>query len=102
MTDRPRRDAPRARPHKHAEGIMFDLVRAFRSIVTIQSSVPEDAYTAQPLGEQRTGSGVVIRESGLILTIGYLVTEAETVWVARHDGHVVPAHPLAIDQESGF
>jgi S1-C subfamily serine protease len=81
---------------------MFDLDRAFRSIVTIQSSVPEDAYTAQTLGEQRTGSGVVIRESGLILTIGYLVTEAETVWVARHDGHVVPAHPLAIDQESGF
>jgi S1-C subfamily serine protease len=70
---------------------MFDLDRAFRSIVTIQSSVPEDAYTAQTLGEQRTGSGVVIRESGLILTIGYLVTEAETVWVARHDGHVVPA-----------
>jgi S1-C subfamily serine protease len=81
---------------------MFDLDRAFRSVVTIQSSVPEDAYTAQTLGEQRTGSGVVIRESGLILTIGYLVTEAETVWVARHDGHVVPAHPLAIDQESGF
>ncbi len=77
MTDRPRRDAPRASPHKLADGLGFDLDRALRSIVTVQSSIPEDAYTAQTLGEQRTGSGVVIRESGLVLTIGYLITEAE-------------------------
>ena len=70
--------------------------------MTIQSSIPEDAYTARTLGEQRTGSGVVIRDSGLVLTIGYLITEAETVWLARTDGHVVPGHALAIDQESGF
>ena len=70
--------------------------------MTIQSSIPEDAYTAHTLGEQRTGSGVVIRDSGLVLTIGYLITEAETLWLARSDGRVVPGHALAIDQESGF
>jgi S1-C subfamily serine protease len=44
----------------------------------------------------------VIRETGLVLTIGYLITEAETVWIARYDGRVIPGHALAIDQETGF
>ncbi len=102
MTDKLRRDAPRARVEKPAGDRGFDLDRALRSIVTIQSSIPEDAYTAQILGEQRTGSGVVIRGSGLVLTIGYLITEAETIWIAGADGRVVAGHALAIDQESGF
>ncbi len=102
MIDKPRREVLRTAPHKLADSPGFDLDRALRSIVTVQSSIPEDAYTAQILGEQRTGSGVVIRESGLVLTIGYLITEAETVWIARYDGRVIPGHALAIDQESGF
>ena len=102
MSDKPRREASQTNPQKLADGPGFDLDRAIRSIVTIQSSVPEDAYTAQILGEQRTGSGVVIRDSGLVLTIGYLITEAESVWIARSDGRVTPGHALAIDQESGF
>jgi S1-C subfamily serine protease len=102
MTDKPRGNARGASPERLADGLGFDLDRALKSIVTIQSSIPEDAYTAHTLGEQRTGSGVVIRDSGLVLTIGYLITEAETVWIARADGRVVPGHALAIDQESGF
>jgi S1-C subfamily serine protease len=102
MTDKPRRDVARASPHKLAGELGFDLDRALRSIVTIQSSIPEDAFTAQTLGEQRTGSGVVIRESGLVLTIGYLITEEENVWIARGDGRVIPGHALAIDSESGY
>ena len=102
MSDKPRRDAPQTIPRKLVDGPGFDLDRAIKSIVTIQSSVPEEAYTAQILGEQRTGSGVVIRDSGLVLTIGYLITEAETIWIARSDGRVAPGHALAIDQESGF
>ena len=102
MTDKPRGDARAASPERLADGLGFDLDRALKSIVTIQSSIPEDAYTAQTLGEHRTGSGVVIRDSGLVLTIGYLITEAETVWIARADGRVIPGHALAIDQESGF
>ena|SRR5208337_526490 len=102
MTDKPRGDARAASPERLADALGFDLDRALKSIVTIQSSIPEDAYTAQTLGEHRTGSGVVIRDSGLVLTIGYLITEAETVWIARADGRVIPGHALAIDQESGF
>jgi hypothetical protein len=43
-----------------------------RSIVAVRSSIPEDAFTAATLGTHREGSGVVIREGGLVLTIGYL------------------------------
>ncbi|MER8863211.1 S1C family serine protease [Mesorhizobium sp. M0751] len=73
-----------------------------RSIVAVRATVPEDAFTANALGTRREGSGVVIRGDGLVLTIGYLITEAEEVWLADQDGRVVPAHALAYDQESGF
>jgi S1-C subfamily serine protease len=74
----------------------------FRSVVSVRSTVPDDAYTAEALGTVREGSGVVIREDGLVLTIGYLITEAEEIWLTRHDGRVVAAHALADDQETGF
>jgi len=102
MTDKPRVVGQGALPERFADGVGFDLERALKSIVTIQASIPEDAFTAQTLGQHRTGSGIVIRDNGLVLTIGYLITEAETVWLARDDGHVVPGHALAVDQESGF
>ncbi len=102
MTEKPRRDAPRGATPRLAESAGFDVNQALKSVVTVQATVPEDAYTAETLGEQRAGSGIVIRESGLILTIGYLITEAETVWLQRRDGHVVPGHALAIDGETGF
>ena len=73
-----------------------------RSLVAVRSSVPDDAYTAEALGTVREGSGVVIRDDGLVLTIGYLITEAEEIWLTDHAGRVVPAHALAYDQETGF
>ena len=73
-----------------------------RSIVAVRASIPDDAFTAGALGTLREGSGVVIRESGLVLTIGYLITEANEVWLTTADGRVVPAHALAYDQETGF
>ena len=41
-------------------------------------------------------------DDGLVLTIGYLITEAETVWLHLDDGHVVEGHALGFDQETGF
>ncbi|MBN9316006.1 MAG: serine protease [Devosia sp.] len=72
------------------------------SIVTLRATIPDDAFTAPTLGTIREGSGVVIRESGLVLTIGYLITEAEEVWLGTHDGRQIPAHPVAYDQTTGF
>jgi S1-C subfamily serine protease len=96
------RDVSAAAHHPKPGELSFDLDRALESIVTVQSTIPHDAFTAQILGTERAGSGVVIGESGLVLTIGYLVTEADSVWLKGANGRPVPAHPLAVDQESGF
>jgi S1-C subfamily serine protease len=79
----------------------FDLETALSSVVGLRSMIPEDAFTAETLGTERVGHGVVIRD-GVVLTIGYLVTEAETIWLSLGDGRVVQGHALAYDQESGF
>src|SRR5271167_1785014 len=100
MTEKPRRgELQRGLPNG---GPGANMDRALKSIVTVQSQVPVDAFTAQTLGEQRSGSGVVIRESGLVLTIGYLIMEAEGVWLADGEGRVTPGHALAVDGETGF
>jgi S1-C subfamily serine protease len=80
----------------------LDLTRIGRSVTKLRAVVPDDAFTAGILGSERTGNGVVIEASGLILTIGYLMTEATDVWLSSADGREVPAHPLAYDQVTGF
>jgi S1-C subfamily serine protease len=80
----------------------YDLARTLSAVVGVRSIIPEDASTADALGTERMGHGVVIGRNGLVLTIGYLVTEAETVWLKSHDGSSVPGHVLAFDQETGF
>jgi len=79
----------------------MNVDKILRSIVAVRTTIPEDAFTAETLGTRREGSGVVIRP-GIVLTIGYLITEAEEVWLTTGDGRVVAAHPLAYDQETGF
>jgi S1-C subfamily serine protease len=80
----------------------YDLARALNSVMGLRSIIPADAATAEVLGTERAGNGVVIRENGLVLTIGYLITEAETVWLTTHDGRKISGHVLAFDQETGF
>ena len=79
----------------------FDLEQALRAIVALRANVPEDAFTASTLGTERAGSAVHIRP-GLFLTIGYLITEADSVWLSSGDGQTVPGHAMAYDQETGF
>jgi S1-C subfamily serine protease len=85
-----------------SEQLSFDLGAALRSVVMVHAEIPEEAFTASILGTERIGSGVVIRSDGLILTIGYLITEASSVWLTTSSGSVVPGHALAYDQCSGF
>ena len=80
----------------------FDLEHALDSVVGLRAEIPEDAFTAQILGTLRAGSGVVIRDDGLILTIGYLITEASTIWITTNKGLVVGGFPLAYDQATGL
>src|SRR5580704_19726807 len=80
----------------------FDLEQAFTSVVGVRAIIPSDAYTAETLGTERAGNGVFIRDNGLVLTIGYLITEAESIWLNLSDGRSVPGHVIGYDQETGF
>jgi S1-C subfamily serine protease len=79
----------------------FDLDWTLSSTVALRATVSPDAYTAQMLGATRIGHGAVIGED-LVLTIGYLITEAEQVWLQTGHGKVVAGHALGIDAATGF
>jgi len=80
----------------------FDLAAALDAVVLLRAEIPEDAFTASILGTERTGNGVVIGDGNLVLTIGYLITEAESIWLTTNRGTVVQGHALAYDQATGF
>ena len=84
------------------EDYSYDLEHALAAVVGLRAIIPADAYTAETLGTERAGNGVLIRNNGLVLTIGYLITEAETIWLNLSDGRSVPGHVLGYDQETGF
>jgi len=81
---------------------VYDLESALSAVVGVRAVVPADAFTADTLGTERAGNGVLIRADGLVLTIGYLITEAETIWLTLIDGRAVPGTVLAYDQATGF
>ena len=72
-------------------GVSYDLDRALASVVGLRAQTPQDAFTAQRLGTDRSGHGVLIREDGLVLTIGYLINEADSVWLSGA-GDTSPCH----------
>jgi S1-C subfamily serine protease len=80
----------------------FDLDRTLGAVVGLRAKIPADAFTAEVLGTDRAGHGVLIDDRGVVLTIGYLITEAEAVWLTTVEGQAVPAHVLAYDQVTGF
>ncbi|MEM8950824.1 MAG: S1C family serine protease [Pseudomonadota bacterium] len=72
------------------------------AIVQVDSVVPSNARTADGLGTRRSGTGVVIDDAGLVLTVGYLILEAIEVSVVGPDGRDMPANIVAYDHETGF
>jgi S1-C subfamily serine protease len=93
---------PELRPRQ--ESLQFDLQSVYRAVVLLHTETSDDAYTASILGTDRVGHGVVIdgADRKLVLTIGYLITEAESIWLTDYDGRVVEACPLAYDPISGL
>ena len=89
-----------ARPRVQDYG--FDLEQALSSVLSIRTHIPDDGFTADTLGTERGGNAALISSDGLVITIGYLVTEAETVWLFDGDGKAIPAHVVGYDQETGF
>ena len=78
------------------------LMRAHAAVVGVRATAVEDARSNDSLGRVREGSGVVIGADGLVLTIGYLILEAEQVDVVLEADRVVPARVVAYDLASGF
>jgi len=72
------------------------------AVVKIRTTIDPDGQTVQSLGRSREGSGIVIDEDGLVLTIGYLMVEAHAAEVITNEGRVVPATIVGYDHETGF
>jgi len=100
MSDTPTEIPEQLRPDP--QQCEFDLNRCLDSIVSVHTIIPDKALTASMLGTERSGHGVVIGEDGLVLTIGYLVTEAESVMLVDSKGSAMPGYVVGYDQESGF
>ena len=79
-----------------------DAASILEAVVKVTARIPADARTAKGLGTEREGSGVVIDSSGLVLTIGYLMLEAESIEIGLADGSTVPATRIAYDHDTGF
>lgn len=84
----------------HTTGVLERI--QLEALVSIKAYIPEDAMTASLLGTERTGHGVRIRDDGLIVTIGYLINEAEDIWVTTEDGLSSAAFVVGNDFRSGL
>jgi len=87
-----------ARLEAHKEA----LARANAAVVGLEVVAVDDARSIATLGKERQGSGVLIGDDGIVLTIGYLILEADQVELVAGDGRRVPARVVAYDQASGF
>ncbi len=76
--------------------------RAHAAVVGLRTTVSDEARSAESLGKQRAGSGIVIGKDGLILTIGYLMLEADNIQIVTKDNKTFPARAVAYDQATGF
>ncbi len=95
--------ASRAATPEPAYQAMIDaLTKANAAVVGVQVTAADGARSATTLGKERSGSGVVIGPDGLILTIGYLMLEAETIQVVTQDNKTLPATAVGYDLATGF
>jgi S1-C subfamily serine protease len=93
--DKPPAEPPAAAPRSN---LTVDAL----SVVKVRSKVVANARSGRSLGPQREGTGVVIDSEGLVLTIGYLIVEAETVELSTADGQSYPASVVGYDNATGF
>lgn len=91
-----------AEPPTAIEAQSRALQRASAAVVGLRALAVEDARSAATLGRSRQGSGVVIGSGDLVLTIGYLILEAEQVQVITDDEREVPARLVGYDVATGF
>ena len=104
--DKPPADRPIADKPIAIEPVARELSGAVKAglpaLVTVKSTVPREARSARNLGTEREGHGVVIDDDGLVLTVGYLVLEANSVEIVENGGRRASAMVVAYDNDSGF
>ena len=82
--------------------LTYDLESALDSIVSVRARIPDDAFTAPILGTERSGHGARILETGLVVTIGYVIAEAQEIWLVGANDQAVTGHVVGYDYETGF
>ena len=86
-----------AGPHALAAGPDTDPARRLEAVVRVQAEIPAGTRTASLLGTKRASSGVVLDDAGLIVTIGYLITEAMAAEVTTAAGRASRAEIIGFD-----
>jgi serine protease Do len=100
--------APAATPPARAPQAVSDearanlLQRASDAVIGVEARAVQGARSAETLGPKRSGSGIVVGPEGLVLTIGYLILEADSIDLVLDDRRRVPARPIAYDLATGF
>jgi S1-C subfamily serine protease len=79
-----------------------NLDEIFNAVVRVMATVPANARTAKSLGQERAGNGIVIDADGLVLTIGYLILEADKIVVMPPGEEATAARFIAYDHETGL
>lgn len=79
-----------------------EAAKILNAVVKVKSTIPGGARTARILGTEREGNGVLIDSRGHILTIGYLILEADHIEVVDQEGREIPAHYVGYDHHTGF
>jgi len=79
-----------------------DAGKILNAIVKVKSTVPAGARTARILGTEREGNGVLIDSQGHILTIGYVILEADQIEIVDQEGQAIPARYIGYDHKTGF
>ena len=80
----------------------YVLEQALSSVMHLHAHTPDDAYTVRALGTEREGHGILIDDNGLVLTIGYLIVEADQVRLTTNQGQIIEGNVIAYDYDSGF
>jgi S1-C subfamily serine protease len=72
------------------------------AVVRIKTFINPEGRSVATLGAEREGSGILIGDDGLVLTIGYLMLEAHAAEIVTNDQRSVAAEVVGYDHETGF
>ena len=84
------------------EDVNFELVNTLNSIVRLTSNITEDSLSAKTLGTEREGSAILINNDRLLLTIGYLVLDADAIHLKPYDNEQTSAEIISYHHETGL